>query len=197
MSKIKDGFAKIFKNNSPSVISSVILIALGLVLIIIPDIASTLVFVSIGVMLVVIGVINIVRYFRLDAKQSVLSYGLAIGIIACTAGILIMVLRPLLLAMLPFLCGGIVVIGGVLQLQKSLQFKRMNVRRWYIDLVFACILLTLGTIILLNPFKTAMLLMRIIGIALLIEGALTLISDAAYEKKKEAYFVEFEEDKQK
>jgi len=197
MSKIKSAFEKTFKGNSPTVISSIILIALGLILVIMPNIASTLVFVSIGVMLVAIGIINIIRYFSMEQKQQITSYALAIGIISCAGGVLIMILRPLLLAMLPFLCGGIVAIGGILQLQKALQFKRMNVRAWYIDMIFAGILLTLGTIILLNPFKTAMVLMRLIGVALMVEGIMSILSGAAYEKKKKAFFVEFEEDKKK
>lgn len=195
MEKIKKAFAKTFKGNSPNLISSVILIALGLILIIMPNIASALVFVSVGIMLVAVGVINIVRYFTMEQRQQIISYALAIGIISCAGGILIMILRPLLLAALPFLCGGIVVIGGVLQLQKALQFKKMNVRAWFVDLVFACVLLILGTIILLNPFKTAMVLIRLIGAALLIEGVLSIISGVKYEKKKNAFFVEFEEDK--
>ena len=197
MSKIKSAFEKTFKGNSPTVISSIILIALGLILVIMPNIASTLVFVSIGVMLVAIGIINIIRYFSMEQKQQITSYTLAIGIISCAGGVLIMILRPLLLAMLPFLCGGIVAIGGILQLQKALQFKRMNVRAWYIDMIFAGVLLTLGTIILLNPFKTAMVLMRLIGVALMIEGVMSSLSGTAYEKKKKAFFVEFEEDKKK
>ena len=197
MSKVKSAFEKTFKGNSPTVISSIILIALGLILVIMPNIASTLVFVSIGVMLVAIGIINNVRYFAMDQKQQITSFALAIGIISCAGGVLIMILRPLLLAMLPFLCGGIVAIGGILQLQKALQFKKMNVRAWYIDMIFAGVLLTLGTIILLNPFKTAMVLMRLIGAALMVEGIMAILSGAAYEKKKKAFFVEFEEDKKK
>lgn len=195
MDKIKSAFEKTFKGNSPNVISSIILIALGLVLIIMPNIASTLVFVSIGVMLVAVGIINIIRYFSMDQRQQITSYALAIGIISCVGGVLIMVLRPLLLAVLPFLCGGIVIIGGVVQLQKALQFKKMNVRAWFVDLIFACVLLALGLIILFNPFKTALVLIRLIGAALLIEGVLSIVSGAKYEKTKSAFFVEFEEDK--
>ena len=197
MSKVKSAFEKTFKGNSPAVISSIILIALGLLLVIMPNIASTLVFVSIGIMLVAIGIINIIRYFTMDQKQQITSYALAIGIISCACGILIMVLRTLLLAMLPFLCGGIVIIGGILQLQKALQFKKMNVRLWYIDMIFAGVLLTLGVIILLNPFKTAMVLMRLVGAALMIEGIMGILSGITYEKKKKAFFTEFEEDKKK
>ncbi len=195
MSKAKSAFEKTFKGNSPAVISSIILIALGLLLVIMPNIASTLVFVSIGVMLVVIGIINIIRYLQMDTTQILSTYALSIGIISLVGGILIMIFRPLLLASVPFICGGIVAVGGVLQLQKSLQFRKMNVRLWYIDIILAGLLLAVGTLILINPFKTAMLLTRIIGIALMFEGILSIISGAAYEKKKKAFFVEFEEDK--
>lgn len=195
MEKIKNAFIKTFKGSSPTLISSVILIVLGLILIIMPDIASTLVFVSIGVMLIIIGMINIIRYCTMEQRQQVISYALAIGVICCAGGILVMALRPVLLSVLPFLCGGIVVIGGVLQLQKALQFKRMGTKTWFINLIFACVLLVLGSIILFNPFKTALVLIRLIGAALLVEGVLSIISGAKYEKKKEAFFVEFEEDK--
>ena len=196
MSKAKSALEKTFKGNSPALISSIILIALGLLLVIMPNIASTLVFVSIGVMLVVIGIINIIRYLQMDTKQVLSSYALSIGIISFVGGILIMIFRPLLLASVPFICGGIIAAGGVLQLQKSLQLKKMNVRLWYIDIIVAGLLLAAGTLILVNPFKTAMLLTRIIGIALMFEGILSIISGAVFEKKKKTFLTEFKEEKE-
>ena len=96
--------------------------------------------------------------------------------------------------LLPFFFGLMLLIGGIGKLQYTLNFKRMGATRWYLELVGTILSIAFGIIILVNPFSTALLLMRIIGIALLIEGIQDLISHYAYKKATQAYYVEFEKD---
>jgi len=166
---------------------------LGLVLTICPGLASSVVFNAIGVVGIIIGAIHLVRYFMLDTRASLKSNGMVLGLLWLVGGILVIVLKGFLLSLLPMFFGTVLLVGGIMKLQYTLNFKRMGVTRWYLELAATILSITFGAIILINPFNTALLLMRIVGIALLIEGVQNLISRYAYKKTSEAYFVEFEE----
>lgn len=170
-------------------------ILLGLVLLILPGVAATVVLCGVGAVGIVIGIVHVVRYFTLDARRAILSNDLSLGLVWIVTGMLVIILKDLLISLLPVFFGLAILLGGVVKVQTTLSLKRMNARRWYLELVAAIISIVLGTVILLNPFSTALLLMRIIGAALLIEGVQDLISSYTFKKTREAFFVEFEEDK--
>lgn len=169
-------------------------ILLGLVLTICPGLASSVVFHVIGVAGIIIGIVHLVRYFMLDARASLSSNGMFAGLIWVVSGILIISLKSFLLSLMPFFFGLLMLIGGIGKLQYTLNFKRMGAARWYLELAATILSVIFGVLILINPFSTALLLMRIIGIALLIEGLQDLISHYAYKKTSQAYYVEFKED---
>ena len=171
-------------------IAGIAMILIGLVLLIWPGIATSLLFGAIGAVCIIIGVVYVVRYCMLEAKLAITSFDLSLGLIWILGGVLIIVFKNLLISLLPMLFGLIVLIGGVIKLQSTLGFRRMNATRWYIELICAIISIAFGVIILLNPFSTALLLMRVIGIALVIEGAMDLISRIFYKKTCDAFFIE-------
>jgi len=187
-------FGKTFKLSWSEMAVGLAMSALGLVLAIFPGLASSVVFNAIGIIGIVIGIVHLVRYFMLDARASLNSNGMFVGLMWLVGGILVIALKGFLLSLLPMFFGLILLCGGVAKLQYTLKFKRMGVTRWYLELAATILSIAFGVIILINPFNTALLLMRIIGIALLIEGVQDLISRYAYKKTSEAYYVEFEKE---
>ena len=167
-------------------------IVLGLVLLILPGVAASVVLCGIGAIGIIIGIVHVVRYFTLDAKAAIFGFDLSIGLVG---GILVIILKDFLISLLPVFFGLVVLLGGIAKVQTTLSLKRMNAPHWYMELVAAVISIALGTVILCNPFSTALLLMRIIGAALLVEGIQDLISIYTFKKARDAFFVEFEEDK--
>ena len=170
------------------------LMLLGLILTVFPGVTVKLVIGGVGGTGIVMGAIHLIRYFRLDEHASIGSNGLAIGLLWLVGGVLVIALHRFLLSIVPVFFGVVLLIGGIGKIQSTLQFKRMGAKRWYFELVCAALSVGFGAVILLNPFNTALLLMRIIGIALLIEGSQDLISRYIYKKTSNAYYVEFEKD---
>lgn len=187
-------FGKTFKLSWSELVIGIATIALGLVLTIYPNLASSLVFNAIGIVAIIIGLVYLVRYFMLDFKAAMISNGLFVGLMWLVGGILLITLKSFLLSLLPFFFGLILLIGGVAKLQYTLNFKRMGATRWYLELAATVLSIVFGVVILVNPFSTMLMLMRIIGVALLIEGVQDLISHYAYKKTSEAYYIEFQED---
>ena len=195
MSKNPKIFGKTLKLNWSEIAVGACMSALGLVLTVCPGLASSVVFNAIGIVGIVIGAIHLIRYFKLDSQTSLKSNGMALGLLWLVGGILIIALKGFLLSLLPMFFGLVLLVGGIMKLQYALNFKRMGAARWYLELAASILSIAFGAIILINPFNTALLLMRIVGIALLIEGIQNLVSRYAYKKTSEAYYVEFEKDK--
>ncbi len=167
-------------------------ILLGLVLLIWPDIAATLVITVIGAICIVIGLFDIIRYFMLETRMALVSNALAFGLVWIAVGIAVICLKELLISLLFLFCGLIVLAGGIVKIQSTLCFKRMAAAKWYLELISACVSVILGALILFNPFSSAVLLMRVIGIALVLEGGADLVSRCLLSKARSAYFVETE-----
>ena len=80
--------------------------------------------------------------------------------------------------------GIILLVSGLVKLQTALDFRRNNVRRWQLQLTISLISVVMGIIILLNPFGTALLMTRMIGAAILVEGLQDALSLRTF---KDAY----------
>ena len=158
------------------------IILLGLVLLFIPGLATSIVFNGIGAVCIIIGLMHVIKYFTLDARTAVISNDMALGLAWMVGGLLFIIFKGLLVSLLPILFGLVVLVGGVIKIQTALGFKRMNATRWQLELICAVISVVLGVLILANPFSTALLMMRVIGASLALEGCMDLISRIAYKR---------------
>lgn len=183
-------FGKTLRLSWTEIIMGLAAVLIGFVLTVWPGMASSVVICGIGAVGIVIGILHAVHYMMLDARQSVVSYDMGLGLVWIVGGILVIVLKNFLLSLLPVFFGLVILLGGIAKLQFTLNMKRMGLRRWYVELAGAVLSIVLGTLILTNPFSTAMLLMRVIGISLLIEGVQDLASCYAFKKARDSYFVE-------
>ena len=158
------------------------IILLGLVLLVLPGVATSVLFNGIGMVCILIGLIHVIKYCTLDARTAVVSNDMAQGLAWIVGGILFIVFKGLLVSLLPILFGLVVLVGGVIKVQITMGFRHMNAGRWYWELICAVVSVVLGIIILSNPFSTALLMMRVIGVTLVLEGAMDLVSRFAYKR---------------
>ena len=119
-----------------------------------------------------------------------MSNDMALGLGWIIGGAAVIIFKGLLVSLLPILFGMVMLVGGVIKIQSTLGFRRMNAGRWYLELISAAISVVLGFLILANPFSTALLLMRVIGVSLIIEGVMDLISRVAYKRARDRFIIE-------
>lgn len=159
------------------------MIVLGLVLLVAPNMAQSIVFNLIGIACIVVGLVHVVRYARLGGMDLVSSNEMVTGLIFIVVGVLIIILKKQLKALLSIIIGVLILISGIQQLQCTLGFRRMHSSHWYIELICAAISVALGILVIVNPFTAMDLTMRVIGISLIIEGLIDLGTRAAYRKE--------------
>ena len=160
---------KYFKDTG---IISVCYAALGLILLIWPGLSTRLICMVLGGALAIYGISRMVWYFAADHYSGLLRQDLSGGILALLAGAFLLLRPETVASLLPILFGIILIVGAAGKLQMGLDLKRMEAAYWGWTLLGAGVCALLGAVLLLNPFQSALLLVRFIGLSLILDGAL-------------------------
>lgn len=155
---------------------------MGLLLLFVPQLTAKVVVLVIGGALILFGVVRMIQYFRADAHAAVDSWGLATGVMVALGGVGVFVFSKALIGLVPFVIGCIIIAGGVLKLQRALDLMRLGAERWYLDFIGVAVSIVLGLIIILNPFATALTLMRVIGASLVVEAVQDALCELRFYK---------------
>lgn len=180
--------AKGFNPSWPEWIFTALIIVFGLALLIWPGQTTGLILNFVGGILMAIGAFLIIRYYIRSRKAMVRNMDLGFGITAAVLGLLVYLMKGFLLSIVPTIIGVVLLVLGFLKLQTALDFRRTNVFRWQFQLIISIISMVMGLVILINPFGTALLMTRMIGAAILIEGVQDLLSLRTF---KDAYSVHY------
>lgn len=185
------GIAKVISNLKKSfIITAVVSIALGIILIIFPETVGAVICYILGGLLTVGGFYLIIKFFSCRDITSVFSATLIGGIIIAVVGIYIIFKHETVLSIVPFLFGILAVIDGLINVQRSILLSKSGFRVWWVSLIFSAVAIILGIIMALNPFSTAILVFRFIGICLVFNGIMDLWGTFSFNK-----FIKFDNGK--
>lgn len=158
------------------IVISALLCLLGAALIVLPALSAVLIGRVLGIMLIVFGIVKLIGYFSKDIYQLVFQFDLALGI-------LLMVLGSILLCrpgnVLHLLCVGIgiyTLTDGLLKIQIALDARRFGLERWWLILTAAIITDIFGLILVFRPDVGTEVITVLLGISMLFEGILNLVS---------------------
>lgn len=150
-----------------SLIAGILLIVVAFVNMMYPEEFTLELVKFLGIALVALGIIRVVRYFN----KSVFSTGsfLVGGIVDIILGFLILKYKVTSLKVLFLLLGFWVLSNGVFQIAISIDFKKIGVKGWWLDLLSGILGIIVG-IMLLGNFDLSMLYVTLLisGYALLL-----------------------------
>ena len=159
--------------NSYSILT-ICLILVGAVLLIWPHMALGAICKMCGIFLIIFGLVKLTGYFSKDIFQLAFQYDLGLGIASIIFG-LIMVIRSWATIQLFSICIGIfLLIDAALKMQTAFESKKFGFRNWWVTLLIAIIACILGILLFAMPFQTSGVITRLIGINLILDGALNL-----------------------
>lgn len=156
------------------VIYSIIVIVMGIILIIFPDITSQMICYGVAGIVFICGIMDFIRYFSNDFSYR-FGYDLISGFFLCAIGIFMILRSDIVIMMIPFIIGLFIVIEGIMNMTRSLELKRWGFEKWFYDLLLSLLLLILGFIIVFNPFDVAIVSIIFIGVCFIYDGVLNLI----------------------
>lgn len=152
------------------VTASILYLVLGLVLLIWPGITSSVICLVFGVLLLIYGAVTIIAFLIRDSKAGSFLFDLVLGIVGVALGLLLLLRPDILLSILPVVLGIYIIIDALLNVKRAIELHRMAYQRWWVILVLSLVSAALGVVILLRPYLTAEMLIRVIGFVFLYTG---------------------------
>ncbi|MDE6419408.1 MAG: DUF308 domain-containing protein [Lachnospiraceae bacterium] len=158
------------------IISSVIYVALGVILLIWPEMTAKNICYVVGVISIAVGVVNLIDYIRKDYSVDAYRYNLVYGMVFILLGIFIFVKVETVISIIPVLLGFAVTISGLLKFQNAVDLVRMKYNGWGIVMIVSILNVAFGVVLIMNPFTSAMILFICIGIGMIYSGVSDLIA---------------------
>ena len=146
----------------------------GLLLIFFGNLALRITAYVLAGVMILCGVWSIIVYLRSDPVRRITESCLATGLILLVAGSLLAFNPNYLEDILPFIWGLALLFGGFLKIQYAFDEKSVQVKKWWIMLIFAAFSLIVGIIALLNPAFLGENRNLVIGILLVLEAILDI-----------------------
>lgn len=150
--------------------SAILMILLGILLTIFPQVTMRVIGYILGGILVCFGMVQSVLYFVSDQQLDLFRHTLLIGLLSLALGIVTLVGPEAVLSILPFFFGLMVLGGSFMKVQYALNLKRAGYAHWWVILIMALAAMILGILILANPFGTMAVMVMFIGISLIAGG---------------------------
>ena len=161
-------------------------IVVGLIMLLAPVFVNNLICYLVGTLCLILGGLFIYTYISSEVYGP-LAYGfLVIAISLIVMGIFIITEPIAFASVIPFIAGIVLVVDAFTKLQSAAGLKRYNYERWWAILIAGLIIFTAGIILILNPFKTLTIFIRILGIILIIDSVSSLLTAINYEKIEES-----------
>ena len=91
------------------------------------------------------------------------------GVILVVIGLVALFKSEVLLSILPVIIGLIILMDGLVTINQALNLRKLDYR-WKYLLPMGIVVAVFGLVLVLNPFGSAMLLMRFLGFTLLVDG---------------------------
>lgn len=177
------------------IISSILEVALGIILILKPQEFTELIFNIFGIVLIIVGIVNALKYFRTEKEIAIFEHSLTSGIIMILIGTIIIIAKTTLIEWVTIIYGIVILISGIRKVQLTADLIRINEHIWPIACIEAVISVVLGALIIANPFTAVKTLWMFIGISIIINGILDGITAGymfAVKKKVESLIVKGE-----
>lgn len=161
-------FQTLDKLKRQSILAAILMMALGVVMLICPESYVNTLVVTVGYGMIIFAIVEMLEF--ISGKKALIHYIVFTGaLIIAILGIFILIYNEDLLKALGWLFGFVLVQDGLFTLLNALLFaRRSNRKGWWMLVVLAVALLTLGVTIFLNPWwDSPSLLMKVISGALL------------------------------
>ena len=155
---------------------SALLCVLGVVLIAVPDLSAGFLCKLCGVLLILFGAVKILGYFSRDLYRLAFQHELAFGLLLIALGVILISRTGAAISVLCTMLGIYILADGLLKIQVALDAKRFGLPKWWMILTSAILVGIVGFLLIFRPWEGAQALMILLGISLITEGVMNLIT---------------------
>ncbi len=168
------GMAKKLKWNL--ILMSILYIALGVFLLAVPGTALNIVCYALGGVVLACAAVQLIRYFTTEHGLFQSQLTLISGVVCLALGAFLIIRSDIVIKILPIVFGLFVIFDSLGRVQNALELRRCDYGSWKGFLLLALLSIVLGVIMIIDPFGAVETLVMAIGVILILEGALNLLS---------------------
>lgn len=165
-------FAKRCEKNM--LFSTIVTLILGIVLAYSPEGSIKVITGIIAVLFILIGVLQLVDYVKQSKAEKMMSLSLILGILLTAIGVFLFINLESLASFVTTLIGIAILIKSLFKLQFAFNIKDIS-DKWFYNLIVGIVGVLLAILILANPFHSASLFLRIIGIIFIVGSIIELV----------------------
>lgn len=169
---------KILKGSINGIVTIILQALVGVFLIIDPFGFTKAVLVTFAAALIVVGIVNILKFIFNRNSSLFPKVRLFAGLIALAAGLIVLCLALLVKKLLSFaviVYGIVLLVTGIIKLNEYFEAKKFSSYVPKMILLSAGLSVIAGIVIVINPFETTLLTMKVIGIWLIVQCLLDLV----------------------
>lgn len=169
---------KILQNE---VVSSLIMIVLGIILMVWPGAAMDIACMIIGCTLIIAGVISLIVLFTKRkksgeesvSKDSVIT--IMKSVVMMIVGIILIVKMKTVVSILPFIIGILIIVNSAVNVILAILNRKQN-NKWIISLIVGLATAIIGLLMVIDPFGAAISQIFIMGLGLSVDGVSNLVN---------------------
>lgn len=158
------------------IIISVALCVLGVLLMIFPDTSASVFGAVCGILMILFGLVKLAGYFSRDLFRLAFQYDLIFGVMLIALGIVMLVHPESLITFVCIAMGLYILSDGLFKIRIAMDSKTFGIRDWWLILAVAIVACVCGFMLMFRPGAGGKLLMVLLGVTLLFEGILNLIT---------------------
>ena len=177
-----------------SILSAIVMIAVGLILMIFPGVSLNVVCTVLGIAFIAWGAIRILSYFMLSIDEFMYRSDMIAGLLFILGGVVMLARQNLMLDIIPILLGLVIVISGIAKLQNAVIAKRIGYDGATMYMILALISIIFGFAIMffLSGTIAAKTLFVLIGAGLVYSGGSDLYVTLFISNKYNKFMKDFE-----
>ena len=164
-----------------TIITSIFLLALGILLIVKSEATILMVSYVIGAVLIALGVLAVINFLR--SKSEIYHLDIVYGIVTIILGVLVIKNPTVIGSIIPFVVGVGILINSGTKLKYALDLRESKEDVWKYTLIVAIVSAILGVLLLFNPFKASSILVQVIGIVISIYALLDIVSTIILKRR--------------
>lgn len=165
-----------------SVITSIILVILGILLFFKSEATIITIAYIIGAVLIALGAVAIIAFIRNTNNILKNELDLVYGIVTIIMGVLVISTPEAIASIIPIIIGIGIVISSATKLQYSFELKACKNPQWKATMLVSIVSTICGIILLFNPFKGAVVITQVVAIFIIVYGMLDIISTFIIKK---------------
>lgn len=161
-----------------------IYIFFGIIMIIFPVFVNDFFSTIVGVLILLFGLSQVTIYLSQKNFTGMIKVTLGIGIIGILLGIYILLNPKFIASIIPLISGLVIIVNSINSIKQAVEFRKMNYKNWWYNLIASFLLFVTGCILIINPFGAVEMFIRILGIILIIDGIYNIFIIKACLKKE-------------